>query len=121
MSGFQIENLKFSHKQEVNSIKLKFTLSQGELENEKNNLQGQTEGKNKVYIFFVLPMRLKEICPLVNFGLCVSVFQTEVELLRGEITQLKAALMEKEEEMCRKVHLVHEEGSHKTAQLQKER
>lgn len=51
MSDFQIENLKFSHKQEVNSIKLKFTLSQGELENEKNNLQGQTEGKNKVYIF----------------------------------------------------------------------
>lgn len=51
--GFQIENLKFSHKQEVNRMKLKFTLSQGELENEKNNLQGQSEGKNKVYIFFL--------------------------------------------------------------------
>lgn len=51
----------------------------------------------------------------------MPVFQTEVELLRGEITQLKAALMEKEEEMCRKVHLVHEEGSHKVAQLQRER
>lgn len=48
-------------------------------------------------------------------------FQAEVELLRGEIAQLKAALMEKEEEMCRKVHLVHEEGSRKAAQLQRER
>lgn len=105
----------------MNSIKRKFTLSQSELESEKNNLQGQTEGRNKVYIFFVVPMRLKEICLLVNYGPCVSVFQTEVELLRGEIIQLKAALMEKEEEMCRKVHLVHEEGSHKTAQLQQER
>lgn len=105
----------------MNSIKRKFTLSQSELESEKNNLQGQTEGRNKVYIFFVVLMRLKEICLLVNYGPCVSVFQTEVELLRGEIIQLKAALMEKEEEMCRKVHLVHEEGSHKTAQLQQER
>lgn len=66
-------------------------------------------------------MRSKEICPLLYSDLCVSVFQTEVELLRGEITQFKAALMEKEEEMCRKVHLVHKEGSHKTAQLQRER
>lgn len=72
--GFQIENLKFSHKQEVNSMKLKFTLSQGELENEKNNFQGQTEGENNFFLlhFFIVPMRLNtsigELWPL-----CVSV------------------------------------------------
>lgn len=29
-------------------MKLEFTLSQGELEKERNKLQGQIEGKNKV-------------------------------------------------------------------------
>lgn len=53
--------------------------------------------------------------------MCASVLQTEVELLRAEITKLRDVLVEKEEEMCRKVHWVHQEGLQKTAQLQKER
>lgn len=71
-SGFQIDSLKFAHKHEVNSMKLKFSLSQSELENEKNNLQGQTEGKNKLYFFFLL-MRLNtgellDLCASVPDG-----------------------------------------------------
>lgn len=50
-----------------------------------------------------------------------SVLQREVELLRAEASKLREVLMEKEEEMCRKVHWVHEEGLHETARLQKER
>ncbi|TWW64470.1 Centrosomal protein of 83 kDa [Takifugu flavidus] len=90
--SFQMETLKSSHKQDVNSLQLEFMLSQQELEKEKEAYKGQTE-----------------------------VLRTEVELLRAEITQLREVLMEKEEEMCRKVHWVHEEGLHKAAQVQKER
>lgn len=50
--GFQIESLTFSHKQEVNGMKLRFALSQGELENEKNYFQGQTDGENNVFVTF---------------------------------------------------------------------
>eukprot|EP00066_Takifugu_rubripes_P007454 XP_003973020.2 PREDICTED: centrosomal protein of 83 kDa [Takifugu rubripes] len=88
----QVESLKFSHKQEVNNIKLEFTLSQGELEKERNKLQALIEG-----------------------------FQTEVELLRAEITQLKAALVEKEREMCRKVQSVRDEEFRRTVELQEEK
>lgn len=128
---FQIESLKFSHKQEVNNIKLEFTLSQGELEKERNKLQALIEGKNKLSrllcrtnflgIFIVYRTtnvsHLSDVCVCV----CVSGFQTEVELLRAEITQLKATLVEKEREMCRKVQSVRDEEFRKTVALQEEK
>lgn len=53
--------------------------------------------------------------------MCASVLQTNIELLKAETTELREVLMKKEEEMCWKVHCVHEEGLHKAAQLQQER
>lgn len=40
---FQIESLKHSHKLEVASVKLDCTRSKGELERERDTLQGQIE------------------------------------------------------------------------------
>lgn len=40
---FQIESLKHSHKLEVASVKLECTRSKGELERERDTLQGQIE------------------------------------------------------------------------------
>ncbi|XP_029681119.1 centrosomal protein of 83 kDa-like isoform X2 [Takifugu rubripes] len=114
----QMETLKSSHKQDVNSLQLEFMLSQQELEKEKEAYKGQTEGNEHVHVWS-LSNGIKTNDHFLR--MCASVLRTEVELLRAEITQLREVLMEKEEEMCRKVHWVHEEGLHKAAQVQKER
>lgn len=113
-----METLKSSHKQDVNSLQLEFMLSQQELEKEKEAYKGQTEGNEHVRVWS-LSNGIKTNDHFLR--MCASVLRTEVELLRAEITQLQEVLMEKEEEMCRKVHWVHEEGLHKAAQVQKER
>lgn len=47
--------------------------------------------------------------------------QTEVEALKSEISQHKAALVEKERETYRKVQSVRDEEFHKTVHLQEEK
>lgn len=44
-----------------------------------------------------------------------------MEVLGAEMNQLKAALVEKEREMCRKVQSVRDEEFRKTVQLQQEK
>lgn len=58
---------------------------------------------------------------LVCVCVCVEGFQTEVEVLGAEITQLKAALVEREREMCRKVQSVRDEEFRRTVQLKQEK
>uniref|UniRef100_H3C7X6 Centrosomal protein 83 n=1 Tax=Tetraodon nigroviridis TaxID=99883 RepID=H3C7X6_TETNG len=89
----QIENLRFSHKQEVNSIKVDFTLSQGELEKERNKLQGQIEGGSHL---------------------------TEI-ITRSNVIAPPVLLHLFEREMCRKVQSVRDEEFRKTVQLQQEK
>lgn len=48
-SGSQIESLKHSHKLEVASVKLECTRSKGELERERDTLQGQIEGMDHTH------------------------------------------------------------------------
>lgn len=49
-SGSQIESLKHSHKVEVANIKLECTRSKGELERERDTLQGQVDGMDTTHI-----------------------------------------------------------------------
>ena len=57
-SGSQVESLKHSHKLEVASVKLECARSKGELERERDTLQGQIDGMKHTHSLFPLSLNL---------------------------------------------------------------
>lgn len=126
---FQIESLKHSHKLEVTSIKLECTRSKGELERDRDTLQGQIEGRNAKNITLHAHhlkcanhtnMQIHNIYESISIT-CITVLQTDVEMLKAAVERHKEALVEKERDTVRKVQSAREEEFCKTAALHEEK
>uniref|UniRef100_A0A3Q4HMK1 Centrosomal protein 83 n=1 Tax=Neolamprologus brichardi TaxID=32507 RepID=A0A3Q4HMK1_NEOBR len=86
----QIESLRHSHKLEIASVKLECSRSKGEVERERDTLQGQID------------------------------LQADVEVLNAAVERHKEVLVEKEREMVRRVQSAREEEFRKMAALHEE-
>uniref|UniRef100_A0A3B4GF52 Centrosomal protein 83 n=1 Tax=Pundamilia nyererei TaxID=303518 RepID=A0A3B4GF52_9CICH len=86
----QIESLRHSHKLEIASVKLECSRSKGEVERERDTLQGQID------------------------------VQADVEVLNAAVERHKEVLVEKEREMVRRVQSAREEEFRKMAALHEE-
>lgn len=129
---FQIESLKHSHKLEVTSIKLECTRSKGELERDRDTLQGQIEGRDAKNITKTTlhahhlkcanhaNMQIHHMYESIS-TMCIAVLQTDVEMLKAAVERHKEALVEKERDTVRKVQSAREEEFRKTAALHEEK
>uniref|UniRef100_A0A3B5L3F3 Centrosomal protein 83 n=1 Tax=Xiphophorus couchianus TaxID=32473 RepID=A0A3B5L3F3_9TELE len=86
----QIDSLKHSHKLELASVRLDCARSKGDMERERDALQGQVD------------------------------LQADVEVLNVALERNKEVVLEKEREMVRKVQSAREEEFHKMATLHEE-
>ncbi|AWO97822.1 putative centrosomal protein of 83 kDa isoform 3 [Scophthalmus maximus] len=88
----EIESLKHSHKLEMACVKVECTRSKGEVERERDTLQGQLDG-----------------------------MQTDVEMLKAAVERHKDVAVKKEKEIVRKVQSAREEEFRKIATLHEEK
>ncbi len=77
-SCFQIESLKHSHKLELASVKLECTRSKGELERERDTLQGQIDG---MHVHTPLSAVRRGLSSCFSACPCISVFLSTFSLL----------------------------------------
>ena len=88
----EIQSLKYSHKLEMDGVKLEWNHSKGEMERERDALQVQSDG-----------------------------LQADAEVLKALVERHKDVLVEKEREMAGRVQAACEEDFRKTATLHKEK